>query len=240
MKRRHRALLMPWAGGADVLAYTNKVLALGPIAYWPMAEASGVVAFDATPNARNGAYTGVTLGQPGIGDGRTSASFDGATSFNNVYGASLAAAFNNQTLTAALWLRQSDTASVVRRVLNVGADDNNRVLVQRTSAQQIQAYYIAGGTQKFTTTAYATTTWIHVAITATKPGDQVKVYVNGVQSGATQTALGIWAGALAATRCVIGANDTTPTNDWIGNAAHCALWDRVLTASETLSLATVP
>lgn len=41
MKSWQRALLLPWAGGADPLAYTNKVIALSPIAYWPLAEAAG-------------------------------------------------------------------------------------------------------------------------------------------------------------------------------------------------------
>ena len=35
-----------------------------------------------------------TLAQPGIGDGRGAASFDGVTSYNNIYSAALISAFN--------------------------------------------------------------------------------------------------------------------------------------------------
>ncbi len=50
--------------------YFRKVLSHRPIAYWPLWEASGSVAFDLAGNALHGAYTGVTLGQVGVGDGR--------------------------------------------------------------------------------------------------------------------------------------------------------------------------
>jgi len=235
---------------AQVRNYTAKVKRTAPanlIAYWPLAEASGVTIVDEGPNGYNGTYsnvasvlTGVTLGATGIGDGRAAATFDGATGYGNVYSASFAAAFDNQTITAALWVRQSDAASTVKRVLNIGADDSNRIVLQRNSTQQLQFFYIAGGTQKFTSTAYATTTWVHVAITVTKAGDAVKVYVAGVQSGATQTSLGVWAGALAATRCVIGANDTVPTLVWPGQAAQVAIWNTPLPAVQVAQLATVP
>jgi len=226
----------------DQFRYAAKVKGIASanlIAYWPLAEPSGTTIVDESGNAYNGAYTAITLGAAGIGDGRSAATFDGSTSLGNVYGASFAAAFNNQTLTAALWVRQSDAASTVKRALNIGADDSNRILLQRNSTQQLQFYYIAGGTQKFTSTAYATTTWVHVAITVTKPGDAVIIYVSGVQSGATQTSLGVWSGALAATRCVIGANDTTPTLVWPGQEAHVAIWNTVLTAAQIAQLASI-
>ena len=57
------------AGLAAVLLYSEKVLALSPIAYWPLWEAAGAVAEDISGNGFDGAYTGVTLGQTGIGDG---------------------------------------------------------------------------------------------------------------------------------------------------------------------------
>jgi len=60
-------------------AYGALVQSLGPIAYWPMDEQSGTVAVDQSGNGRNGAYTAVTLGQPGMGDGRTAASFDASS-----------------------------------------------------------------------------------------------------------------------------------------------------------------
>jgi hypothetical protein len=59
-----------------------------------MTEPAGAISIDQSNNGRNGAYTGVTLGATGIGDGRTSATFDGATSYNNIYSAALNTAWN--------------------------------------------------------------------------------------------------------------------------------------------------
>jgi len=48
------------------------------LAYWPLWEASGAVAYDISGNARNGTVTGATpAGGPGIGDGHTAFGFDG-------------------------------------------------------------------------------------------------------------------------------------------------------------------
>ncbi|MFV1969356.1 MAG: hypothetical protein ACC628_28375, partial [Pirellulaceae bacterium] len=54
-----------------------------------MWEASGSISDDLSPQGNDGAYTGVTLGQPGIGDGRTCPLFDGANDYNNIYSAAL-------------------------------------------------------------------------------------------------------------------------------------------------------
>lgn len=82
----------------DGLRYARRILVTRPqnlIGYWPMWEGNGVVSFDNSPNGYDGAYTGVTLAQPGIGDGRYSAFFDGVNDFNNIYSAGLA---NNNLL----------------------------------------------------------------------------------------------------------------------------------------------
>lgn len=237
---------MPWAGGANPLAYTNKVIALSPIAYWPMAESSGSVALDASGNGRDGAYTGVTLGSTGIGDGRTAAGYDGATSFGNVYSASLAAAFNGAELSVAIWGKVSAagvwTDATSRRLFRLFADSNNYIEAYRTTTNgQLEIDYKAGGTVKGILIASGSPTgFFHLAVTVSKVADQAKFYFNGVQSGATGTGLGIFAGALAAASCLIGANTQTPTSVWSGTEAHMAVWATPLSGAQILSLATVP
>ena len=54
------------------------------VAHWPLNERSGTVAYDLSGNGNDGAITGATLGQAGIGDGLTSQGFDGATSFIDI------------------------------------------------------------------------------------------------------------------------------------------------------------
>lgn len=229
------------------MAYTNKVIALGPIAYWPMAESSGSVALDATGNARNGAYTGVTLGNAGIGDGRTAASFNGSTSFNNIYSVSLAGAFNGQECTMAAWFQVSGagvwTDATARRIFRLRSDGSNYIELYKSNTNNLlEVDYIAGGTVKaVTSTALGgSVAWIHIAVTITKAGDALKFYLNGIQSGATQTGLGTYVNALAATLCCIGAASTAPITVWSGLLAHAALWSTPLSAAQVLSLASVP
>lgn len=226
------------------LAYTNKLLLLAPIAYWPMAEASGSVALDASGNGRNGAYTAVTLAQTGIGDGRTSASFDGATSYNNVYGASFAGAFNPAEGTLALWCKVSGagvwTDAATRRIASLRADASNLVNLQKdTSNNSITTSYVAGGTTKSVSVAASATTFFHFACTWSKSADQFKAYVNGAQVGATQTGLGVWTGALSSTLTNIGAT-SQPGNVWSGALAHAVVFARACSAAEVLNMATVP
>lgn len=234
----------------SVLRYTNKVIALAPIAYWPMAEASGTVALDASGNARNGAYTGVTLGNVGIGDGRTAAGFDGATSYNNVYSASLNGAFTPGEFTVALWGKVSAagvwTDGILRRLIRLRADANNDIALSKNSTNgQLIAGYTAGGTGKFVTVSTTTLGWFFLALTVSKSGDAMKAYYADAgtpfaQAGATQTGLGTWAGALASTTTIVGAAVTTPSNVWSGNMAHVPLWSTPLSAAQIATLATVP
>lgn len=228
--------------------YTQKVQRLAPaslIAYWPLAEPSGTTIVDESGNARNGTYTATTLAQTGIGDGRTAASLDGSTSWGNLFSTSLQSAFGSAEGSAALWFKASGsgiwTDSTIRRFLTLQADGNNRVLMQRASGNnQISASYVAGGTTKSVTiTTGGEITWLHLAITWSKSADQVKVYYNGAQSGATQTGLGTWAGSLASTTTLLGAATQTPTSVWSGLLAHVAIWTTPLTAMQITSLATL-
>jgi hypothetical protein len=199
---------------------------------------------DASGNARNGAYTAVTLGAAGVGDGRTSASFDGSTSVANIFGASLATAFNGAEGTAAIWLRVSSagvwTDATVRRCVIGQVDANNRIDILRSAANNtIQFFYRAGAVSSSVNAgSQSSTGWIHAALTWNKAADQVKAYLNGAQAGATQTGLGVWAGTFAATTTCIGASSTAPATVWSGTLAHTALWDRALTLAEIASLAT--
>ena len=229
------------------VTYTQKVIATAPLAYWPQAESSGSTATDESGNGRNGAYTGVTLGATGIGDGRTAATLDGTTSFNNVYSASLDAAFNNAEMTIAGWFQVtsagvwSDAAN--RAVMHIGADITNNLIrfLKTTTNSQLVGRIVFGATAKSVTfTVSDPLTWQHFAVTASKSGDAMKVYLNGVQQGATQTALGTWAGALSNVSCAVGCQRTSAlTMPWAGNLAHAAVWASALSAAQIATLAVV-
>jgi hypothetical protein len=236
-------LQLPPKRRATTLAYTNKVIALSPIAYWPLAESSGSTATDESGNARNGAYTSVTLGATGIGDGRTAAAFT-TGSFCNIYGASLAGAFNGQEGSLSMWAQVSAagiwTDGTNKALIELQVDASNVVRIRKTTTNNIsQAIYTAGGTNKTVNITNSATTWFHLALTWSKIADQFKVFLNGAQVGATQTALGTFAGSLVSTAATIGAANTSATIPWSGQIAHVALFTSILSGADITALATV-
>lgn len=249
MRRHKRALLMPWAGGANPLVYTNKIIALGPIGYWTQADLSGTTSVDSSGNSFNGTYTNVTLAQAGIGDGRTSALYvPGSNSKDNIYGAGLAAAFNGGIGTAMVWAKVS-AAGVwtdgALRVCNVFfVNSSNRLYLRKPTASNTLTWlYTAGGTTKtFDQGSTSPLGWFHMAITWADAanGDSVKFYYNGAQISTTQTGNGTFTGALNSSFVLVGAGDTSPANIWDGYLAHAAVFTRVLSGAEIASAATVP
>lgn len=234
--------------GPNSLRYTKKVLAFNPIAHWPLAELGGATAYDASPNGRNGTYTAVTLGYPGIGDGRTAPLFVPASNSKvNVYSAGLASAFNTAEGTYAIWFKVSAastwTDGTQRTMAIFLADSNNQVRINKSSSNNVVSWlYRAGSVSSgLDQSGNAQLGWTHAAITWSKSADQVKFYLNGAQQGTTQTGLGTWAGAVSSTFATIGAGDNTagPSSKWDGTLAHMALWNTPLTAAQIGSLATL-
>jgi hypothetical protein len=221
------------------------VLRIAPaslLAYWPLSESSGTTIGDLSGNGRNGAYSGVDLGKQGIGDGRTCPLFDGINDFGNVYSAGLAGSFNPEEGSCALWAQADPSVwadGANRTLFRLATDNNNALFFRKVVAGGIDCRYTAGGTAEPTTVTTIVTNWFHLAMTWSKAADQVKVYYNGSQSGATRTTLGTWAGSLAATTCVVGALSTGATESWSGYLAHAALWSTPLTAADVARLATL-
>lgn len=234
-------------GSSDYYLKLLRLFGRSIIGYWPMGEqAPSVYAFDQSRNRFHGIYKNVTLGQPGIGDGLTAPLYDGTNDYNNIYSAGFAGAFNNQEGTFAAWVKMANvgvwTDATTRRVVTIRADVNNLVFINRnTTNNQWAGGYVAGGTNKqnvYSNGANIGINWFNIAITWSKSADQVKTYFNG-SPGTTQTGLGIWAGALAATFTVIGASVTTPSNVWSGNIAHALVLNRAATPAEVAAAAVI-
>jgi hypothetical protein len=167
-----------------VTTYIDKVIGRGPVAYWPLYEVSGATAICLINAAQSGTYTGVTLGQPGIGDGNTSPSFDGTSDYCNIYSATLNAAFNRDLYTVAGWMKVSGvgvwTDGAVRYAFYATSDAvNNIVMIEKNSANnQINWTHRAGGTNKFiAATPVSPVGWVHVAMTVTLAGDVGRCFV---------------------------------------------------------------
>ena len=238
---------IPFIGGGG---YSGKVLgtaAANLIGYWPMWETSGAVADNLEGTAaRDGAYTGVTLGSSTGPDGRPVGLWDGANDFCDIYTASLNTAFNTASGTVAIWFKVSAagvwTDAALRYFINIRADADNRIYIIKSGTDNLATFvYEAGNTPEVITSASfaGSTAWHHMALTWNKAGDAVKAYIDGVQSGGTETGLGIWAGALNVGYCNIGSYRNIAQDVFDGYLAHAAIWNTPLTPTQILALATV-
>jgi len=221
------------------LHYNDIVLSTNPIAYWPLDEKVGTVAWDwvsgRVASAQNGAHVGVTLGEPGIGDGMTCPYYDGTNDYTNVLTAPFAAAFNGSEGSLMIWWKQHASAfndAVIRRAVMLYVDAQNHVILNKTGTNaNWQMNYRAGNVLESSNLLLAATRteWSCSVMTWSFTGDAVRYYDAGLNYE-TDTVLGVWAGALPS--AIIGATNTTPTGSYYGWLAHCAVWNRALSAGE--------
>jgi len=213
------------------------------IAHWPLWEPGGSVAYDISGNRRNGAATGIDWGYPGIGDGHTTPYFDGATDYVNVYSAALAAAFNGAEGTILIWPKVYDagvwTDGLRHGVCRFLADNNNYCFIYRFTDNALYWNYKAGGVSLQVLLAVTPTIFMCLGLTWNKTANRVRAFYNGPQTGVDQNGLGVWAGALDATKTIIGAYDTTPNYPWYGYLGDGVLLNREASPSEMLKAAQV-
>lgn len=221
-------------------AYTRlvkSVFGASLIEHWAGAEASGTTALAEVSTARNGTYTAVTLAQPGIGDGRTAGLYVPASSSrNNIYSASLDAAFNTGNAGTALqWLQSNTWDATTRYSLYIQGPTNANNIHFRKSTTNTQAFnYVAGGvTQSFVATVTDTTSFYPIAITwELSPSNAVYAYLRGQRVGFLG-ALGTWVGPITNTVCVIGAQTGSGgANPWDGKIAHTAIGNTALASPD--------
>jgi hypothetical protein len=234
--------------GAVHWTYARKVLAYDPIAYWIQGEAAGAVSFDEVTDPdhlginQSGAYTGVTLRQPGIGDGNTCPLFDGANDINNVFSASLAAAFSGNVGSMMIWARVSGVGvwadGVERRFVQFQRDGNNFIIFRKNvGLNTLQFLYRGSGAATQDQGVITNTTdWFHIAMTWNQVANQVIYYFGGAQQGGIDPCAG-WADA--AVSASIGAV-AGPALVWDGTLAHPAVWDYVLSPAAIADLAVIP
>lgn len=232
--------------------YLRKILGMfgsSVVALWPQNELSGAVSKDISGHGYNGAYSGVTLGAAGIGDGNSAVSYDGTNSFDNI--AAVAPGFNPLAGTFLIPAKMSAagvwTDAATRYIFRLGADASNGVNIRKTSTDNRLTFeYVAGGTSKaVNSTAFGgSTVWMMLAISWDKAADAVKAYgctLGSVlaQLGTTQTSLGVWSGTLAATLCCIGSLSTGPSSVHSGSIGPVTLLNRAATLAELQQAATV-
>jgi hypothetical protein len=231
-------------------SYAGKILATGPIAYWPLNETAGAVAvnYGSLGTDANGAYTGVDLANALGPDGKNYAPwFDGTNDYCDIYTATFIGGFDKTLGSYSVWIKPTDVGvwsdTTLRGILvNQYITASNLIQITKPSGvanddKIIFTYQQGANIKTVLTPAQNGTDWIHLGLTWTIAGDELKAYLNGVQTGLTQT------GLIAPTNphniALIGAGTTTPTNVWNGWLAHITIWNRVLSPAEMLKMGTV-
>jgi len=225
-------------------SYIKRILRTRPIALWPLSEPSGTVAIERV-HGWHGTHVGVTLGQPGIGDGNTCPLYDGVNDYTNVYSAELAGAFNGSEGSLMAWAKVANagvwTDGTTKYAATVYRDSNNRVFIAKSSSANnclVVAYYAGAGTANIARYVYGVTStdWLHLCLTWSAGANEAIAYVDA-QPKVPVTDFGAWVGA--PTAVLIGAASITPTSPWSGTLGPVALWDRALTPGEVAALARV-
>jgi hypothetical protein len=241
-------MLIPIFSGKS---YMKKVLSIDPAnlaVYFLMNEASGLTADNTEgTGARDGTYSGVTLGQPGIGDGNTCPYFDGVNDLMHFGTASLETACISDEMTIACWAKVANvgvwTDSTVRYVMGFtyGAATDAIIMLKSATDNRLQwqAEWGNGGPKPLLINGISETGWMHLAATLSVASDEFINYYNGVAQS-TQTGFLTQSDfTIDAVRTIVGARVWTPADPWLGWLAHAAIWTSVLTPAQIADLATV-
>ena len=175
------------------------------------------------------------FGYPGI-HGYHVPYFDGTAGYINIFSTAFANAFNGAEGTILIWPKVYDagvwTDAVTRWIIHFSVDGNNTIRIYKDASNPLTWLYNAGGTALSVTLAVTPTNFMRLGLTWSKSNNKVRAFYNGVQTSVDKTGLGVWAGALDATKTVIGAYNTTPVSVWYGYLADGVLLNREATPEE--------
>lgn len=211
------------------------------IGYWPLDEASGNVAQDISGNGRNGAHSNVTLGQAGIGDGKTAAGYNGTSSYTNVYSTSLRDAFNFNEMTLVLWPRiASDVwyGATGRALCAFGTDLNNRFSASiRADTKQLQIERKGGNVVSGVYNApFYSIAPFQMAVTVSATNTRMRVFLNRSLMANSYGTFGSHVGAMAVNWAIFGANQFGTSGWFLGSLAHGFALNREATPDELRSI----
>lgn len=203
---------------------------------WPLVDIAAGVTIPALVNSdRNGTLQGWNLqNTAGPVTGTLAPYSDGANDYGNILTdvgtTGLKQIFNGTTGSAFVWGKVVNvgawTDGAVRNLFRLEANATNYILLTKSNTNnRFQFLYFAGATLEIVNlNGLVTTDWFSVGMSWDKTAGasgEVKAIWNGAQTGATQTGLGVWAGAL--TKALIGAETTVPVSVWDGWMAYAAV-----------------
>ena len=194
----------------------------------------------------HGRYTGVTFGEPGIGDGRTSAYLDGSSSLIDFHGL-MTTTFPENEGTIMGWAKipsaewtNGKVRYVFRNKTRLGADMCSVNFGKLDTNNTLFWQYVAGNIYLLQSTAtLEIPDWFHCVVTWSVTQNISRAFLNGVQVGADSIATA-YNGTQTGSQNVIGAGDNLAVEGtFIGWVAHCAVWSKALTAAQIAYLSRV-
>ncbi|MCG8359884.1 MAG: VWA domain-containing protein, partial [Kiloniellales bacterium] len=225
--------------------FSEKLIALGPVAYYRLGESSGTVANDQI-GGNNGQYlNGVTLGAAGVvvDDPDTAAQFDGAddrVQINN------SATFSLDSGTVQFWFNASAITgdNVLFSKINNGLSNADEFIIRldevgSTNTANLELDFFGTGDDLASITVadggngpVSLNTWNHVAFTwdnFNNNGDGIVLYLNGARVGFDKTSFFSLVGS--SEDFFIGGQENG-TDDFAGLIDEVAIFDRALTFQE--------
>lgn len=232
------------------LDLTNPPLSTSPsgenlLLWWAMNEGNGTTAADSSPNGYNGSVSGAGWYSPGYNSTASCLDFDGIQS--TVTDADAGAFLNGlDALTVSVWIKSNVTTTDRGFLDTEDADNQDDVLGIRYD----QSGYAGGGSNvikaALSTTGdvavlessnnVQTTAWQHIALTWSD-GNSLKLYINGVEDNPTYLDAPVFGTVSNVAKLLIGkgAHDSSYSG-WDGLIDQLAIYDRVLTSDEIVSL----
>lgn len=217
-------------------SYSDEVLADSPYLYWKLDETSGTTATDSSPNGRDGTYAnGATLNQTSlIPTEGTSVDLDGTN--DHVYYTlpasvtgdfSLEVWFNNDNYSNypglfGAWTANSNGNYGSNLQLSSGGSFDINIARNNFNFWEIN---VGGFGSISTGSTY------HVVLTVDDTNNEVKLYINGTQTGSTQTITNQVGLGASGKKLVLGSVGAITTGGWNGRVDNFAVYTSVLSAT---------
>lgn len=225
----------------------NSVFGSALILNPPFNETSGTTAFDKSPQGNNGTYAGVTLANASAPSyiGGKCPTFPGATSQVNFLSDGFIADWNGQEGAIRIPLKVSAAADWNTANLSAfgfqAQNTSNRVFIRTSVGNNMDIYYVAGGTSKSATLAKMGnfTDWLDCWLAWSLSANELNFYVNGVlcewgkYNSVTFPLTGL---GTFITDPLTVATIGTFTARWKGNLAHPLVLNRPVTPTEVRNL----
>lgn len=211
------------------MTYASEVLADSPYGYWKLDETSGTTAADSSGNGRTLTATNADCfsGSGTWVDGSPAARITATGRAINNYPASWFSGSPVATGTIELWFKLSATG--VLQTLVGGWDGGAADKYLFVNDSNLLVAYIYDGSAKYaaSTTTLTTGVWYH-AVT-TWDGSNLKLYLDGALEGTTAAGNAYTGSEFFGIQG--GPGGVTPNNVAVGNYAHLAFYDDVLTST---------